>query len=817
MGMKSSGRVVTLVVLAALAALVGCGNVENNLPDGPRVNDGPTADGNATIDAGVDAVMPDAGPNLVTLTVARSGTGMGEITSDSGLITCGATCSAVVPVGTVVTLTATADNASVLTRWVGGGCGTAPSCAVTVDADLTVTAEFAVAQRMVTVTLPGNGQGIVTSNVGGIACPGTCNVTVAHGTAMTLSATATMPSTFTGWSGACTGMGSCAITVNGDVTVGATFSAGNSLTVSRSGNASPTGLVSSSPTGINCGTDCSEVYSLGQVVTLSASAGGGSTFMGWSGGGCSGNAACVVTVNAATVVDAEFTLNSYLLTLNKGGTGTGTVTSNPVGINCGAACSSQSASFNHGQMVQLTASAAANSTFTGWSGGGCTGTGACVVTMTAATSVTASFALNSYTLTVTKPGTGTGTVTSSPSGINCGLDCSEAYTHGQVVVLTAAAANRHTFAGWSGGGCTGTGTCTVTVTAATTVAATFNPPPNYMFVTSSTHTGNLGGLSGADAICQARATAASLPGTFRAYLGTGSATAISRLGATASGWVRTDNKPFANSQADLGAGKIFYPPNRSETAAVVESTVWTGASNNGTSIVTSTCANWTDGTAAMTGNSGSNDYTTFGWVSNGGGTCSSPQPLYCFGIDFQATVTVPAPSGGFRRAFVSNGNFIPSAGRAAADTLCQGEATMAGYSGTFLALLPTGPAIGGGTSAVSRFTTSGGVWVRPDNVQLAINATQFLATTPTLWDSSLNVTANGNYITTRTWAGAATLTTAGASTTTCNNWASAASTSYGWVGLPASSRKSTAFANYATMGGITQCDNTQHRVYCLQQ
>ncbi len=80
----------------------------------------------------------------------------------------------------------------------------------------------------------------------------------------------------------------------------------------------------------------------------------------------------------------------------------------------------------------------------------------------------------SYTLTAVKAGTGTGTVTASPSGISCGSDCSQSYTAGTAVTLTATAASGSTFAGWSGGGCAGTGTCAVTVNAATTVTATFN-------------------------------------------------------------------------------------------------------------------------------------------------------------------------------------------------------------------------------------------------------------------------------------------------------------------------------------------------------
>jgi hypothetical protein len=80
----------------------------------------------------------------------------------------------------------------------------------------------------------------------------------------------------------------------------------------------------------------------------------------------------------------------------------------------------------------------------------------------------------SYTVTVDKSGTGTGTVTSNPSGISCGADCSEAYTYGTPVTLTAAPNSGSVFTGWSGSGCSGTGQCVVNMDAAKKVAATFN-------------------------------------------------------------------------------------------------------------------------------------------------------------------------------------------------------------------------------------------------------------------------------------------------------------------------------------------------------
>ena len=75
------------------------------------------------------------------------------------------------------------------------------------------------------------------------------------------------------------------------------------LSVAISGN----GTVSSSPSGISCGSSCSGSYSAGTSVTLTAVANSGSTFAGWTGA-CSGTSAtCTVSVSQALSVGATFT------------------------------------------------------------------------------------------------------------------------------------------------------------------------------------------------------------------------------------------------------------------------------------------------------------------------------------------------------------------------------------------------------------------------------------------------------------------------------------------------------------------------------
>lgn len=150
----------------------------------------------------------------------------------------------------------------------------------------------------------------------------------------------------------------------------------------------------------------------------------------------------------------------------------GTVVSADSAINCGITCSASLAS---AIPVSLTATPGTG-TFAGWSGGGCSGTGSCDFSISADTTVSAIF--GPLNLTVTKAGTGAGTVTSG-TVINCdgatATDCGESFNTVTSVTLIATPASGVTFAGWSGGGCSGTAlTCTVNMNADRAVTATFN-------------------------------------------------------------------------------------------------------------------------------------------------------------------------------------------------------------------------------------------------------------------------------------------------------------------------------------------------------
>ena len=223
----------------------------------------------------------------------------------------------------------------------------------------------------VSVSRAGAGGGTVTSSPAGISCGAACTASYPHNTFVSLLATPAAGSTFTGWSGACSGTGSCDIVLTAAASVTATFAL-NAYTLSVIKTGSGAGGVDSSPAGIVCGGDCSEVYPHGTTVTLTAAAATGSTFAGWSGAGCSGTGSCTFTVTADTDLGASFTRNDYLLSVAKAGAGAGTVTSSPAGISCGATCT---ALYPFNTTVTMTAAATTGSTFTGWAGAGCSGTG----------------------------------------------------------------------------------------------------------------------------------------------------------------------------------------------------------------------------------------------------------------------------------------------------------------------------------------------------------------------------------------------------------------------------------------------------------
>lgn len=92
-------------------------------------------------DKNVTARFVPAG-DYYTLTVVKTGTGTGKVTSKDGGIDCGEDCSEVYPAGTVVELTATADENSGFENWAGDAGGEEPTVSIIMDSDKQVVAVF---------------------------------------------------------------------------------------------------------------------------------------------------------------------------------------------------------------------------------------------------------------------------------------------------------------------------------------------------------------------------------------------------------------------------------------------------------------------------------------------------------------------------------------------------------------------------------------------------------------------------------------------------------------------------------------------------
>ncbi len=223
-------------------------------PSGLAVDNSSTANaGNVYVGSGIlDAQVYEFGPLLVNpkpLTVTKAGTGSGTVSSSPLRIECGSKCSAEFSEGETVTLTAAPAAGSKLSGW--SGCTSeaeaGKKCLVTIGATNAVTATFEPKPKFaLSVSKDGTGAGSITSSPAGIDCGSTCSAEYEEGAEVTLSPSATSGSSFAGWSGACTGTGTCKVTVDAAKAVTATFN------INASGGGGTTTTPPPTPT---CATD----------------------------------------------------------------------------------------------------------------------------------------------------------------------------------------------------------------------------------------------------------------------------------------------------------------------------------------------------------------------------------------------------------------------------------------------------------------------------------------------------------------------------------------------------------------------------------
>ena len=395
------------------------------------------------------------------------------VSSPPGLMCKGRICRGRFPKGSKVVLEAMSASGKVFSGW-RGACGGSKKCTVRLNRHKNVLAVFS-KPRLMRLAVKIRGDGKVQSDPPRLSCRrGYCTGRFPVGTTVMLLPQAGAGKSFSGWRGACKGLGACRVTLKRHKFVGAIFKAQRpSELISLEARIIGEGSIGSQPSGLSCMPGvCIGKFPAGMEVKLTVVPKTGYEFSGW-GGACSGMLACQMTMDTPKVVTATFSLTPSPppVVLFVTTEGEGRVTSDPIGVDCpGMQCVHE---FENGQAVTLLAEPKAGHMFVGWSGA-CTGTEKCTVTLSSPMAVKAAFSLiplPPVALSVTI--VGDGQVTSTPAGIACSRStCVHNYDNGQMVILVAAANTGQTFSGWSGD-CTGTGSCQLGMTSPMAVTAMF--------------------------------------------------------------------------------------------------------------------------------------------------------------------------------------------------------------------------------------------------------------------------------------------------------------------------------------------------------
>jgi hypothetical protein len=158
-------------------------------------------------------------------------------------------------------------------------------------------------------------------------------------------------------------------------------------------------------------------------------------------------------------------------------------------------------------------------------------------------------------------------------------------------------------------------------------------PINYVFTTSQTYNGALGGLAGADAKCQASADAAGFGGSWKAWLSDSSISASSRLSQSSNPYSLINGTIIANNWSDLTDGSLRAPINITETGGAVSDYIFTNTGIAGQTYYSGygSCGNWTStGDSYIVGWSGSSASAWTDYWGGGSRWCHFPARLYCF-------------------------------------------------------------------------------------------------------------------------------------------------------------------------------------------
>lgn len=162
--------------------------------------------------------------------------------------------------------------------------------------------------------------------------------------------------------------------------------------------------------------------------------------------------------------------------------------------------------------------------------------------------------------------------------------------------------------------------------------------PTTVFITGNTYTGQLGGLDGADDLCNTLAAGSGLDGYFRAWLSDSTGSPSTRFTKSTFPYLLVDGTQIAEDWTDLTTcdtdcldNIINLSENGDNVVEIDQTFAWTGTASDGALENSNyTCNNWTSGSSDKSGLVGGVTNKEF-WTSVGFGfVCSSMEHLYCF-------------------------------------------------------------------------------------------------------------------------------------------------------------------------------------------
>jgi len=418
---KTVSRMMYFAVLAALVC-IGCGG-----DDGGQ---------NKSLEIGnlLNVITGRGGdvsaPTTHTLTVNVSPAEGGSVSRSSNNIS--------YKTGELVTVTAKAAGGWIFTGWSGDVNDTSVAVTVTMNRDLTLTANFIPKDAptyTLTVKLEPNGGGNVSREP--------TRTVYSAGEIVTVTAAEADGYTFTGWSGDANGADlSVTVTMNRDLTLTANF---QQLTYTFTTGANPIqgGTVSREP--------YKAVYTYGDRVTVTAAPTDGYTFTGWSGDTTGTAKSVTLTIDGNKTLTANFKQNRYTLTTPVSPSGYGTVLRNP-----------NKDTYTYGEQVTVTATETPPSgdnyyAFNGWTGSLESKSNIVTITMDDNKTLTANFTRGTvpyYTL-ATISNQDVQPISRNPNNAS--------YREGATVTVTAPKVDGYEFSGWSGASTSANNIVTVTM------------------------------------------------------------------------------------------------------------------------------------------------------------------------------------------------------------------------------------------------------------------------------------------------------------------------------------------------------------------